>query len=412
MTRTGDALVLTLDPAMGGGVRTMQRAVCAAMERMGLRPHLGYARSGRRERFDWTVRETVNDGRPALETGYLPTIEFTNYLVPALRFREALARFDVVQVVSGVHSIALVPILARKRFVSWVATPFLDEIESRAKAESPTTSVRWNHRLRGLNDRLERSTLARASGLFTLSEYTKRRLVERTGIPADRFEVLRYPVDLRRFSPIGDRFDAVQDRFVLAVGRVDDERKNVGALIRAFARVAARHPRVRLVLAGEIEPESAVRKLAQRLGIVSRVVFTGPLEPEALAAAYRSADLFVMTSRQEGLGIAILEAQASGTPPLIMPSGGGDELITQGETGWVSPPDEDAFAFELDRLLADDRTRLRVGATARERLENTQSFERFTSRLAESYATVWPELGWPPADAARVQPTTHPLPRF
>lgn len=387
-----EALVLTLDPAMGGGVRTMQRAVCAALERMGLEPHLAFARSGRRERLDLRVREGRADGRPSLSVGYLPSIEFANYVVPAARLRRHLRRFAFLQVVSGVHSVSLVPILGRQRFVSWVATPFLDEIESRAAAESPSTSVRWNHALRRINAAIERRSLKRADAVLALSTYTARRFAERTGLPLERFPVLRCPVDTARYTPDGPRWATGPTRYVVSVGRVDDERKNFGALVRTFARVAERHPDVDLVIVGECSEPSPVRRLAAELGVADRVHFPGILEGDELPAAYRGADLFVLTSRQEGLGIVILEAQASGTAPVVMRCGGGEELVRDGVDGWLTPAgDEDAFAAALDHALADGQARDAASLRARERVVAESSAAVFTDALRAVYARVWPE---------------------
>jgi glycosyltransferase involved in cell wall biosynthesis len=388
-----DALVLTLDPAMGGGVRTMQRVVCQAMERMGLRPHLAFARSDRRERWDPRLRQGTVDGRPCLSTGYVPSIEFLNYVVPALSLRAHLRRFAVVQVVSGVHSLGLVPILGRRRFVSWVATPFLDEIESRAAADRPSASVRLNHALRHLNHAIERRTFRHPDVLFALSEYTAGRFAERASVPPERLPILRCPVDTARYRPDGTPWAGAPGRYIVSVGRVDDERKDYPALVRAFARIADKHPDVHLVLVGELWPGGPVKPLVHELGLSQRVIFTGSLEGDALAAAYRGADLFVLTSRQEGLGIVILEAQASGTPPLIMRCGGGDELIRDGEDGWlIEAGDEEGFAERLHAVLGDDALRRRVADAALTRVRRESSLDAFTSRLADAYRATWPEL--------------------
>src|SRR5947199_2590145 len=122
-----ESLILTLDPRYPGGVITMQLAIVAAHRQMGLLPVLGFARMGGRDRWSPALREQHGE-QPSISTGYLPTIEYLNYLLPAARLRRSLRRFPIIQVVSGVHSASLVPILANRPFVSWVATPFVDEI--------------------------------------------------------------------------------------------------------------------------------------------------------------------------------------------------------------------------------------------------------------------------------------------
>ena len=133
-----DSLILSLDPAYPGGVITMQRAMETAHRRLGLVPHLAFARMGETRRLNPALVTETIDGRSCISTGYWPAIECLNYLLPAVRFRRLLARFPIVQVVSGVHSAGLVPIVARRPFVSWIATPFLDEIVSRHGGDKVT----------------------------------------------------------------------------------------------------------------------------------------------------------------------------------------------------------------------------------------------------------------------------------
>jgi glycosyltransferase involved in cell wall biosynthesis len=368
----------------------MRRAMQQAHRRLGIEPRLVYARSGRLGRLDPRVRDTNSAGQLATSVGYLPTIEYANYVVPGLALRRRLRRAGVVQLVTGSHAMSLIPIVARRPFISWVATPYGDEVDGRIAADHPSLSVRLNHALRGVNQALERWSYRFPAKVFALSQYTADRLVTVTDLPRSHFEVLRFPVDTHLFNPEGPRWDGVAGRYLLAVGRVDDERKNFPALLRAFARVAPRELDVSLVIAGAHEPRSAVVRLAGTLGLGDRVKFPGVLAPENLADVYRSAEGFVMTSRQEGLGIVVLEAQASGVPPVVMRCGGADELIDDGRTGWlVEQGDEEGFAQRLATLLGDGALRARVGRAAREQVQQESSREQFERTLARAYGEVF-----------------------
>src|SRR6185295_6179106 len=106
-------------------------------------------------------------------------------------------------------------------------------------------------------------------------------------------------------------------------GRVDDPRKNLPDLIRAYAPVAAELPDLDLVLVGQaLEKDNAVTRLVAALGLSARVHLPGHLDADALAAAYRGAVAYATASRQEGLGIAVMEAQASGLPAIVLRCGG------------------------------------------------------------------------------------------
>jgi glycosyltransferase involved in cell wall biosynthesis len=115
-----------------------------------------------------------------------------------------------------------------------------------------------------------------------------------------------------------------------------------------------------------------------------------------LSEMYRSADAFVMTSRQEGLGIVVMEAQASGIPVVVMSCGGSDELIADGREGerdgWlVAQGDEEGFSRVLDELASASELRARVGAAGRRKAEREFSFGRFTDDLRQAYRAAFPE---------------------
>ncbi len=388
------ALVVTLDPALGGGVRTMQRAVCEAQERLGFSVHVAFPRAGRLARWALRVRSETIDGRAAFSVGYMPSIEYLNYTVPALLLRRTFRDFPLVHVVSGCHSLAMIPALAQKPFVSWVATAFIDEVRSQRDADHPTLSARINNALSPINCALEGWSLRQARAVLALSSYTERSLAATAGLGPERLRLLRCPVDTARFSPDGPCLAELPRPYILTVGRVDDGRKNHPALLRVFSHLARTHNDLSLVVVGEIAERSPVRALAADLGLSERVAYVGPFEGDRLAAAYRGAELFVLTSRQEGLGIVILEAQASGVAPVIMRCGGGEELIRDGVDGWaIEQGDEEGLARLVTRLLASTDTRRAAGESARRRVEAEGSFSVFDCKLLEVYREVFPAAG-------------------
>jgi glycosyltransferase involved in cell wall biosynthesis len=386
-------LILTLDPVFPGGVVTMQDAMSRAHRDLGLDPHLGFTRLGGTRRWDPRVHETHGAGQSSISTGYLPSIEYLNYLLPAVRLRSRVRNFPIVQVVTGIHSIGLIPILARRPFVSWIATPFLDEIESRFGGDGMTASLRVNHALRAVNQRLERWTMGFPGLLLALSEYTARRLRDVSGADERRLAVLRCPVDLQRYRPDGPAWEGKPGRYLLSVGRVDDPRKNMASVVRCFNAVAREIPDLHLVILGHMAADdNEVTRLVRSLGLEARVHFPRHRAGAELAAIYRSAEAFVLTSRQEGLGIVVMEAQASGVPVVVMKCGGSDELVSTDErVGWlVEQGDEETFARVLRELATNAELRARTGAAARRKAEREFSFDVFTSRLGDAYRTVFP----------------------
>jgi glycosyltransferase involved in cell wall biosynthesis len=101
-----------------------------------------------------------------------------------------------------------------------------------------------------------------------------------------------------------------------------------------------------------------------------------------------------LTSRQEGLGIVVMEAQSSGIPVLVMRCGGSDELISAGrEDGWlVDQGDEDGFLQALRAIVSSAELRTKMGTNGRRKAEREFSFDLFTTRLREAYRDVFPGM--------------------
>lgn len=145
-------------------------------------------------------------------------------------------------------------------------------------------------------------------------------------------------------------------------------KKDQATLLRAVARLPAEAgaDRTVLVLVGLGPLEGELRELATELGIAERVLFAGSRDDVfALLPAF---DVFALSSRFEGLPIALLEAMASGVAPVATRVGGIPEVITDGRDGLlVAPGDPAALAGALAKVLGDDDLRAGVGARAQAR---------------------------------------------
>jgi 1,2-diacylglycerol 3-alpha-glucosyltransferase len=139
------------------------------------------------------------------------------------------------------------------------------------------------------------------------------------------------------------------DRVVLAVGRVNEE-KGVDLLLAAFLRVVAAHPRARLVLVGQVYDQGLVAAAGPR------VVFTGRLPPETVAAAYaltqRTGGVLAFPSRTDTQGLVLQEAAHAGVPAVMTDA----ELRSRGAlagAALLAPPTVPEFAAAVITLLAN-----------------------------------------------------------
>ncbi len=172
---------------------------------------------------------------------------------------------------------------------------------------------------------------------------------------------------------------------LLAVGRFHPK-KGFDVLLRALARVD-RH--VVLTLVGFGPAERRLRRLARTLGIEPRLRWTGPLDQPAVRALYRTSDLFVLPSRvtpdgdRDGLPNVVLEALSQGLPVVVSRATAAVEVVTDGVTGRLVPPDDpDALAAVLAALVSDPAARRRLGQAAIDRLGTAWDVETAGRRLA------------------------------
>jgi len=234
--------------------------------------------------------------------------------------------------------------------------------------------------------RLDLHLMRRFDQLIAVSRATKAEMVE-AGVPADKIAVIHNAIDTTTWSRTavnGQRtLDAElpQDGPVIGyVGRIMPE-KDLETWIRAAALIGAQLPAARFVLVGDGRDgltEHALKDLADALGIGSRTFFTGYRKD--VRAAYASFDVFMLTSRREGLPNSILEAMAMGLPVVTTDVAGAKELVVDGSTGFVRRQgDVPGLAAAVTLLAADAELRTWMGASGRQRIEREFSF---THRLA------------------------------
>ena len=180
--------------------------------------------------------------------------------------------------------------------------------------------------------------------IFVNSRFTGRDVEELLGVSAERV-VVAYPGIDPRFGPEGDAAN-LGGPYVLSVATLEP-RKNLPALVTAFARLRQRRPELTLALAGlegwEREPLAA--EGVRLLGFVS---------DEELAQLYRGAAAFAYASRFEGFGIPVVEALASGTPTVASSHASLDEASGDAALR-ADPADPEAFAAALEQALGSPR---------------------------------------------------------
>jgi glycosyltransferase involved in cell wall biosynthesis len=221
-----------------------------------------------------------------------------------------------------------------------------------------------------------------ARRVIAVSESTKRELVTLLGAPADKIVAIPNGVE-PSFRPLPReevetfrRAKGLPDRFILCLATLEP-RKNLGLLVRAFARMNTDHA---LVLAGgKGWLYDAIFAEVRSLGLESRVLFPGFIPFEEQPLWYNAAAALAYPSLYEGFGLPPLESMACGTPVVCANSSSLPEVV--GDAGLLVDPRDDAgLAEALGRLTEDAplRERLREAGLSRARLFSWDDVARRT----------------------------------
>lgn len=215
-------------------------------------------------------------------------------------------------------------------------------------------------------------------------------LVSRFGVSRDRITVVHNPTDLEAIAAgVREPLEPSQQRLlahplIVAAGRLADA-KNYPLLIEALA-VLRRTVPARLLILGQGERETALRKQVSRLELGDAVVFCGfQRNPWKFIAC---ADVFALSSRYEGFGNVLIEAMACGVPVVATSSPGTREIVNNGVDGLLVDAHEPAtLAAALQRILVDHALRQRMSQEAR------RSAQRFAlPAIATAYGRVFAEV--------------------
>lgn len=243
---------------------------------------------------------------------------------------------------------------------------------------------------RRLDYRLSSPSVWRRADLVLAVSTAVARVLEDCGLEPGRVRVVHDGVDPAELRPpLEGRLRSAAgagpgETLVGAVGALVGH-KDHRTLVRAAARLAAERPDVRFVVAGEGPLRDELEAEVRERGLEGRIALPGHVEN--VARSLGDLDLFVMPSREEGLGTAALEAMAAGVPTVVTRAGGladvaGDALPS------VPPEDPVALAEAVGRLL-DDPEALRATASAgRRRVEERFTAARMTEKTLAAYRAV------------------------
>ena len=220
-------------------------------------------------------------------------------------------------------------------------------------------------------------------------------------------EVIYNGIDVERFQPTAQRDPSWRQRLgidarAVVIGQVGAlvDHKRPGMLLRAFARIraAAAHP-LHLCVVGKGPLLEPLEALARELDIRTRVSLVGSV-PDVLPFYQHVLDINALVSREEGLGLAVIEGSACGLPALVTDCTGLSETVIPERTGLrFGLHDEAALDAHLLRLANDATLRHRLGAAGREHARQTFAAETYGRKIVAAAESL---VRWQPQPAPTV----------
>lgn len=361
-------------PPVGGGTANATRYILREMVRSGrVQVDLVTSSAGR--------TDSVAEPEPGLRIHYLDVRkrsmhywthpEILTYLVRGWAYARRLmvtSEFDCCHAMLGFPAGLIANLVCRGRY------PYIVSLRG---SDVPGFNRRFAlhyHVLRPVFRRIWRSaaaTVANSAGLRDLAIETD---------PTVVIDVIPNGIDLDEFSPANP---APTGPFrMVCVSRLIP-RKAIDVLITAFTTVHDRFPDAELVIVGDGVLGGRLHDLAGRFGLADAIRFAGYQPHEKMATFYRSAHMFVLPSRHEGMSNAMLEAMACGLPVVVTNTGGTAELVE--DNGIVVQPDDPGQLATAILTLLDDENRRRHAAQASRTIARKFGWQSCARRYIETY---------------------------
>ncbi|PKN66946.1 MAG: hypothetical protein CVU54_17655 [Deltaproteobacteria bacterium HGW-Deltaproteobacteria-12] len=229
-----------------------------------------------------------------------------------------------------------------------------------------------------------------------VSSLTKKIFLQEYPIDPDLVDVIHPGVDLQDYAQQDKAFVRQSIRRELGINDADPvilfasmnfEIKGLDDILPALAKLKAQNRKFKLIVAGKGNIKKYTR-MTKEFRILSDVIFTGPINKEKMIRMYLSCDLYVMLSKFDTFGMVVLEAMAAGLPVIISSNVGAQDLVQEGENGFIikDTSDSDYVAARI-ALLCDENMSRPMGQKAYQ-TATQNTWDRVVAKYQELYAGI------------------------
>jgi glycosyltransferase involved in cell wall biosynthesis len=277
-------------------------------------------------------------------------------------WRRALSENDSFILVTGSAQTGFPLAQNGKKFAAWISATVGDDRRKRLGQSQGLVATLERLGLKQIL-RAESQVLKAASQLLTVSEDTKKHIAKISNHPS---EVWPFPIDTEKFSPAKMPIAMAHPRF-LFVGRANDPRKRIELFLAACMALNRIHPKLDFSIAVVSSTNPTFHDLPFRAEWISNA------SDGDLIELYRTSTAFVLTSEQEGLGIAAMEAMACGLPVISTHCGGTETFIEDEISGFFVADEPEVIAERMLEIATNESHRMTIGEAAHQRIERSFS---------------------------------------
>lgn len=229
--------------------------------------------------------------------------------------------------------------------------------------------------------------------ITTVAENLKRRMVTRSHINSLDIRVIHNAIDLAVFNVKIDKYKVKSDLSLpennMIIGNIARfcEQKDHRTLLKAFKLISENMRNINLLLVGNGPLKAEMEDIVRDLQIRDKVKFLG--DRRDIPNLLKIIDIFVLSSKREGLPVVLLEAMASGLPIVATSAGGNSEVVIDGETGVIVPTqDPERLAEAICKVISDEKRAKEMGERGQKRIKECFTFEHMIDEYEKIYNSV------------------------
>ena len=235
---------------------------------------------------------------------------------------------------------------------------------------------------------LAKLVLRRAMAVTVVSSYLKKILIERIGLSDENISVIPMPFEFPHFSYSPKKRE--RGNSILCVARLIPQ-KRLDVLIDAVSQLK-RDMEIKLTILGNGPEMANLQNYVSEKGLEGIVEMPGFIARDELLNYYRSCDIFVLPSINEGFGLTLAEAMLNRKPVIGTDSGGIPDLIEDGRTGLLFPEGNSGrLAEAMRRILRDDKYAQQIAENGYQYVRKNLSSKRIGKRMFAVYKEVFRE---------------------